>query len=205
MLFIPSVWFRNVCENIYSYICRKIKFSSFFFVPFCQMMRLVNYIKLRHSAPIKKQGADYGRHSNLTLCSHPPFILHLCLWPWFPFFFSYPQASVLSLSLSLSIYLISFLSLSLSPSLAALLYVKILRLSVSTLVSLSLYSLGLLHNHSSLLFCLSFSVSVRQSRQPAVGEQKQRAMCLSQTYSSALPLSHEWPRQWGFWRVKWIK
>lgn len=101
---------------------------------------------------------------------------------WFPFF-SLILRHLFGLSHSLS----NVISVSLTFSLAALLYVKIVHLSVSTLVSLFLFFFGPFHNHPSLLFCLS----IRQSRQPAVGEAKQRAMCLSQTYSSALPLSHE--------------
>lgn len=35
------------------------------------------------------------------------------------------------------------------------------------------------------------------SPQPAVGEEKQRALCFRQEHSSALPLRDEWPPQWG--------
>lgn len=141
VLFMPPLWYW-IYVRIFVYLHKNKSFWFFFwlfsFLSYCQMMRLVNYIKQRHSAPIKNQEADYGRHSNLTLCSHPPFILHLCLWPWFPFF-SYPQASVLSLALCLSIYLISFLSLTLSLSCCPPLCQDTASLCLYTCLSFSLF------------------------------------------------------------------
>lgn len=109
-----------------------------------------------------------------------PFILYL--WPCFPFFLILRHlflsnvisvSPALSLPSSMSRYYIS-LSLHLSVFLP-------IPLDLSIITPLSLFS----------LFC---------SPQPAVGEGKQRVMCLRQKHSSALPLSHEWPPQWGFWK-----
>lgn len=92
-------------------------------------MSSVTYMKLNRGAPIKKQETAYGRHLNLTLYSHPP--PSVCD-PGFLFFI--PRHLFLSNAMSVS------------RALAALLCVKTLHLSVSTLVCLSLYSFGPFHN-----------------------------------------------------------
>lgn len=121
--------------------------------------------------PIKKQGTACGSDPNLTFAPIPPSASD----PGFFFFFFFIPGH-LCLSNVMSV----------SRALAALLLVKTLHLSVSTLVCLSLDSFGLFHNLPPSLFPLPLLFC-----QPAVGEAKQRLMCFCQKRSSAVPLSHE--------------
>lgn len=142
-------------------------FSSRFLCSYFQMRSSVNSIKLSHGAPTKKQETVYGRHSNLTLYSQPPFILSLCV-----------------------ILRHILLSNVISVSLARLLPSSVSRYCISLSLHLSVF-LSIPLDLSIISPLSPFSLSVPPSRQPAVGEEEQRMMFLRQKYSSALPLSHE--------------